>query len=237
MSSMETIFEKCWYFIRGDTPEKEFEIWVYETSELEEVFSREFYMTLISTNYSSSEPIFVLKEKLEEAITELITRDCYCHTLPNLADVGMGEHIHIMHSFEEKASYGEPLWWLRLEQCSVCEDYWMIGSEERINDVFIMKRLDSSTSKEIINNDLWPDDFKEFSSLLKIGKERGHSVRFLDSVSPALVHTVIDLAVAKPGIEAQEISDLLQISQLQTQSLISEARKLPRGRFLNITQH
>jgi len=236
MIPLETIFEKCWYFIRGDTSEKEFEKWVYETSALEECFSAEFYMMLISTNYSASGPVFVLKEKLKEAINGLVKPSCYCHTLPNIVSIDMGEHNHIFKSLEERARYGDPLWWLRLEQCGVCEDYWMIGSEERINDIFIMKRLPISTSKEIINHNLWPDDFKEFASLLQIGKERGHSVRFLDPISPALIFTVIDLAVAKPGIKAQEISELLQISLLQTQALISEATKTPRGRFLNITQ-
>ena len=235
MTSLETIFENCWYFIRGDTPEKEFEKWVYETPELEELFSEDFYMTLISTDYSMSGPVFILKEKLEEAIRGLITRDCYCHTLPNLADVGMGEHNHIMQSFEEKASYGDPLWWLHLEQCSVCKDFWMVGSEERINDVFIMKRMLPVESHKIINESLWPDDFKKFATLLRIGRERGHSVRFINPVSPALVSTVIDLAIAEPGIKTQELSELLQISLLQTEALISEARKETRGRFINIT--
>lgn len=235
MISSETIFEKCWLFIRGDTAEKEFEKWVYETQDLEMIFPADFYITLISTNYSASGPVFVLKEKLEEVISGLVKRNCYCHTLSNLADVSMGDHSHIFQSFETKAKYGDPLWWLRLEQCSICEEYWMIGSEERINDVFIMKRLSISDSKNIIENDLWPDDFKEFASLLKIGKERGHSVRFIDPVSPALVFTVIDLAIAKPHISAQEISELLQISLLQTHALISEARKEPKGKFIDIT--
>jgi len=206
----------------------------YQTSELEAIFSEDFYMTLISTDYSLSGPVFVLKEKLQEAISGFITCDCYCHTLPNLADVSMGEHSHIFQSFDKKANYGAPLWWLRLEQCSVCKDFWMIGNEERINDVFIMKRLAPTESQQIINKSLWPDDFKEFSTLLRIGRERGHSVRFIDPISPALVFTVIDLAVAKPGIKTQELSELLQISLLQTEALVSEARKEAKGRFINI---
>lgn len=235
MTFSETIFEKCWFFIRGDTSDREFENWVYETPKLEEVFSEDFFMTLISTDYSLSGPVFVLKEKLKEAIAELSHRDCHCHTLPNLTDVGMGEHSRILKSYENKAEYGAPLWWLHLDQCGVCKDFWMIGSEERINDVFIMKRLPHSVATEIIDKNSWPDDFKKFASLLKIGRERGHSVRFLDPLSPALVSTVIDLAVEKPGIKIQEVSDLLQISLFQTKALISEAMKESEGKFINIT--
>lgn len=234
MITAGTIFDKCWYFIRGDTSDKEFEKWIYETPTLETFFSEDFYMTLISTNYSLSGPVFVLKEELQKAISRLALRNCYCHTLPNLADVDMGEHSHIFKSFEKKANYGDPLWWLRLEQCTVCENYWMIGSEERINDVFIMKRLPEHKATQIITEDLWPDDFKQFASLLRIGKERGHSVRFSNPISRALVVTVIDLAIAQPGIKIKEISDLLQVSTLQVKALVSEAVKMPKGKFIKI---
>jgi len=36
MTSLETIFEQCWYFIRGDTPEKEFEKWVTKLQNLKQ---------------------------------------------------------------------------------------------------------------------------------------------------------------------------------------------------------
>lgn len=232
MALIDNIFDTCWYFIRGDMPVREFENWVYETSELESVFSKEFYMTLISTDYSSTGPVFVLKRELEEEIGGFVKRDCYCHTLPHIAGVGMGEHDDVFKSLDEKAKYGDPLWWLWLAQCSVCEQFWMIGSEERINDVFVMKRLPLSISQQIISESLWPDDFNEFGTLLKIGKECGHSVWFIDPVSPALVYTVIDLAKAKPGIEVREISELLQISLEQARAVVTEAAK---DTFIRIT--
>ena len=101
----------------------------------------------------------------------------------------------------------------------------MIGSEERINDVFILKRLSHELSQRIIKDSDWPDDFKKFETLLRIGKERNHSVRFVDPVSPALVYTVIDLARARPGISIQELSELLQIGFEQTKMVVAEAYK------------
>jgi len=183
MALPSKVFDQCWLFIRGDLAANDFEKWVYATTELQEIFSEDFYMHLISTDFSSSGPVFVLKEKLEDAINELAVRDCDCHTLPSLADVGMGQHNQIFKSLNEKAKYGEPLWWLWLAQCTACEEFWMIASEERINDVFIMKRLSLPISQRIIEDNHWPDDFKKFETLLRIGKERNHSVRFLNPVS------------------------------------------------------
>ena len=150
------IFDKCWYFIRGDTSASEFEQWVYRTTELESLFAKDFYMSLISTDYSSTGPVFVLKTELEKALDGLLVRDCYCHTLPDIADVGMGVHSHIFKSLAERAKFGEDLWWLWLAQCSECEEFWMIGSEERINDVFILKRLSHELSQRIIKDSDWP---------------------------------------------------------------------------------
>lgn len=225
MLTSKEIFDECWRFIRGDTPTHEFESWVYKTSELESSFSEDFYMTLISTDFALEGPVYVLKEELKNNLSGLAERECECHTLPNSADVGMGEHDHIFASLDESANYGEPLWWLWLAKCSVCGQYWMIASEERINDVFVLKRLSNSTALEILQKGQWPDDFKEYSSLLQIGRDRGHSVRFVDPVSPALVQTVIDLAKANPGIEIQQISNLLQVDLKQAEAIVDVAVK------------
>lgn len=225
MPTSDEIFDQCWRFVRGDMAVSEFENWVYETSELQLSFSVDCYMNLISTDYSLKEPVYLLKKLLQKELGELAIRECECHTLPNLADVGMGHHDKIFRSLNERAKYGESRWWLWLAQCSVCEQFWMIGSEERINDVFIMKRLSIPTSLRIMHNGRWPDDLKEYGTLLKIGRERGHSVRFFDPVSPALVQTAIDLAETSPGIKLQEISDLLQVSAEQAEAIVDLATK------------
>lgn len=50
----DEIFDRCWFFIRGDTSAQEFESWVYKTTELQHLFGDDFYMNLISTDYSST---------------------------------------------------------------------------------------------------------------------------------------------------------------------------------------
>lgn len=225
MLTSEQIFDNCWLFIRGDMEVSEFENWVYGTPELESSFTEEFYMNLISLNYTLADAVFVLKRELKNELNALVSRECECHTLPYLADVGMGQHDHIFNSLDEKAKFGQQLWWLWLAQCSVCQEYWMIGSEERINDVFIMKRLSTNTALGILQNDQWPDDFKDYRVLLRTGRDRGHSVRFVDSVSPALVQTVIDLANANRGIGLKEISTLLQVAPEQARAIVKVAEE------------
>ena len=114
MTFPSEIFDRCWRFIRGDIPVAEFEKWVYETTELEALFSEEFYFILISTDYSSIDHAYVIKEKLEEVLTEVVSKDCFCHTLSNVAAVSMGQHEHIFKSLDEKARFGKALWWLWL---------------------------------------------------------------------------------------------------------------------------
>ena len=144
----------------------------------------------------------------------------------------MGEHSHIFEPLDNIAKHGDPIWWLRLAQCNVCEEFWMIGSEERINDVFIMKRLPLSISQKIVDESIWPEDFKKFETLLRIGKERGHSVRFVNPISPALVYTVVDLAKERPEIKIKEISELLQIDLEQAKAVVNEATKDSAGKII-----
>jgi len=97
--------------------------------------------------------------------------------------------------------------------CDKCNQNWMVAQEERINDVFLLRRISDEIAADIRNSDAWPDEFKTFSSLLRIGRERGHNCRFVDTLSPALLQTVHDLAVEKPGINVSEIAYLLEISE------------------------
>ena len=231
MTISETAFDICMRFIRGDMPAKDFESWVYDTSELSSLFSEDFYLDLISLDYTSTGSVFVIKERLNAEIKDLDKRDCHCHALADLATVSMGQHEDTFRSLEQKAKYGEPLWWLWLAQCNQCSQFWLVGSDERINDVFVMKRLSVAASERIKNESIWPEDFKKFETLLSIGKEQGHSARFLDPVSPALVCTVVDLRKARPDIEIEEIADLLQVGLAQTKAIVAKANTELRSKL------
>lgn len=225
MRSSKDLIDKIWRFVRGDIAVREFENWIYQAEKLEILFSPDFYLMLISTDYSKSDEVFVLKTNLKAKLNALMVYDCMCHTLSNDDVVEMGNHDPVFESFNKLVKYGKPLWWLWLAQCQSCKQYWMVAGEERINDIFILKRMMASKASEILEDDVWPEEFKKYKSLLRIGREWGISWTFENPISSALVHTTIDLARENPGISTKEISHLLQVGLKQADALASEAYK------------
>jgi hypothetical protein len=66
------------------------------------------------------------------------------------------------------ARRGEPIWWLSVDRCSECGQWWLVASEERINDVFLLRRLTDSVGKAAVGQDKWPIEFDRFSTLLRL---------------------------------------------------------------------
>lgn len=42
---------------------------------------------------------------------------------------------------KEIKEFGEPCWWLSIYSCSACEQKWLVAQEERMNDIYILKRI------------------------------------------------------------------------------------------------
>src|SRR5688500_9655590 len=104
---------------------------------------------------------------------------CQCEKLPLLADVGMGgEHDPAFDTLERQVSHGEPLWWLSAERCRVCGQWWLVATDQRINDVFLRRRLTDAEVESIQGQNEWPADFSKYAEVLRLGRERGHSVIF-----------------------------------------------------------
>lgn len=73
-----------------------------------------------------------------------------------------------------------------------------------------MRRLESGEAQGILEG-RWPADFDKYATLLRLGREAGRSVRFVDPLNSSLVRTIADLARESPGIELREIADLLNL--------------------------
>jgi len=131
--------------------------------------------------------------------------NCKCKELPEIADVGMGEHDAVFSSFQTEIRHGEPLWWLSVFQCAACEQWWLVAADERINDVFLMRRLTTGELGAIVEERKWPRDFKQFAEVLRVGCERGHRWVFGDPECPALVETVVELAREEDGIKLRDL--------------------------------
>jgi hypothetical protein len=142
---------------------------------------------------------------------------CRCETQPLLVDAGMGsEDDTALETLELMVSHGAPRRWLSAERCSACGQWWLVAADERINDVYLRRRLTEAEIEALQSRREWPADFSTFAEVLRLGRERGHSVIFGDPESPALVDTVVDLAREEDGIRASRVAWLLQIDLGQT---------------------
>ena len=79
-----------------------------------------------------------------------------------------------------RRSRGEPWWWLWCGECSRCGQWWLVGQEERQNDVYCLRRLDADEVNELLQNNVWPSDFDRYESLLRLGRDAGVMFRFAD---------------------------------------------------------
>lgn len=138
---------------------------------------------------------------------------CRCLELPDDAVVDMGDEARDMLStHDEVRRHGAPRWWLSAARCRECTQAWLVGAEERQNDVVCLRRVDSATLHEIVAADRWPHDFDTYEVLLQMGANAGRSVSFVDPLgSRSLSATVSDLVQARPDITDEELARLLNL--------------------------
>jgi hypothetical protein len=107
---------------------------------------------------------------------------------------------------------GDPYWWLSARRCQVCGQGWLVGQEERQNDVYCLRRLDNSQLAAIVERNEWPGDFDSYEVLLEMGLRAGHRVRFADPLeAKSLAASMEDLAKARPNIRVSELARLLNL--------------------------
>ncbi len=76
---MSDIEEKIWQFLRGDLPIVEFEQWVYDTPELEELCGLDLYLELLSVDYRDKYAVDSIKKRLRFWLHER-----FPHSFPNI---------------------------------------------------------------------------------------------------------------------------------------------------------
>ena len=136
---------------------------------------------------------------------------CECGRLEDLAIVPMGHHDDVFRTLNTVRTRGMPWWWLYASTCTTCGQTWLVAQEERHNDLFILRRLDPAAKERLLHDGVWLPDFDKYETLLEIGRAAGHSVRYFDVADSPLLHTVSDLAKARPGIKVSELASLLNI--------------------------
>lgn len=212
---LDSFILDIWRFVRGDTEAREFEQWLYaRTDELENRLGGQNALAVLSADYGVSAAVAdvrkILRAFAEQASSSL---PCRCVTLANVAVVEMGSPgDQVLETIEERRSRGEPWWWLWCGECSRCSQWWLVGQEERQNDVFCLRRLDADETNDLIQNNVWPSDFDRYESLLRLGHDAGVMFRFADpEEASSLRWTMADLAKARPGIRVAELASLLNL--------------------------
>jgi hypothetical protein len=140
------------------------------------------------------------------------TPGCECHRLEDLAIVPMGHHEGVFRTLKPVRRRGSPWWWLYAWKCGACGQTWLVAQEERHNDLFILRRLDQAASDRLLRDGVWPAEFDRYETLLEIGREAGHSVRFFDVADSPSLHTVTDLARERPGSRVSDLASLLSLN-------------------------
>lgn len=209
-----------WSFVRGDLPVEPFEAWVSAQNDLERDLGQGLYWEVVSFDYRNSGDLLVLREKIADYLRPDLK--CQCLALPDMAAVPMGSDGYderVFASIDQTCEYGSDRWWLDLRHCKSCGQDWMVAQEERIYDVYLLKRLSPPDAQEIIRARNWPDDFSIYEKVLKLASRTGLVV-FLDKVSDSLIESARDLKRDRPNISIEEIGELLGVRLRQAQALL-----------------
>jgi hypothetical protein len=166
---------QVWRFVRQDTKAEDFEQWVYSSPHLEELLGAELHLELISADYRDRDAVHGLRQRLSSWVRGIEVLRCQCVALPDLAVVDMGDPTEVFATLREQESRGDPFWWLSTYYCSACGAWWLVAQEERLNDVFCMRRMNAEEVDAIAVEQRWPTDFDRYEDLPRIGARCGAS--------------------------------------------------------------
>lgn len=182
----------------------------------------------------SAQTAILSRQKPQTSTIHRNCMSCECASLKDTVVVDMAHPGETMVTLAEIKSRGGEFWWLEVSQCSQCRTPWLVGHEERQNDVFVLRRLSEAEFRGILEGGVWPSYFDEYETLLRLGRDAGHTVRWVDPFGDSsLLSTITDLARQRPGIRVSELAELLDID-FETAATISEEASLSAGVSINL---
>ena len=215
--------ETIWRFLRGDMPVLEFEQWVYGEKTLESTLGPDLYLELISASFKSKDSAYQIKEMLRGFAEARDMSACRCIRVGRPGVIDMGHENGFFDSLEQIAVRGDPYWWLLAYRCRHCGTTWLVAQEERQNDLYCVHALVPSEAKLLSEQGSWPNYFDRYETLLRMGRDAGRSVSFLDPLTSSMRYTVEDLAKERPGIRVSELASLLSLDQETAETLARRA--------------
>ncbi|MCE9635663.1 MAG: hypothetical protein K8T90_08160 [Planctomycetes bacterium] len=209
MNDQDARTELLWRFVRGDTSPATFEQWVCTTPELEPELGPNLYMQAISASYGRADEVDAVRKEIESFLVTCRPAPCACLEMRDLQVLPMGQHERQLRTFVEMKPHGKPLWWLDLERCSACGQWWLMAAEERKNDVYCLRRMHEAEAQSVMVGGTWPTDFHRYETLIRLGIAADSVSWYLDPMDARW--TIADLARERPGIRVSEIAELVTL--------------------------
>jgi hypothetical protein len=222
--------DTLWRFVRGDMPPAAFEQWTCTTPALESELGAPLYLQAISASYRDPYQIDSVKKAVESFLRTCRPAPCACLEMRDLQVVPMGEHERRLKTAEAVERHGEPLWWLEIDRCSACGQWWLLAAEERQNDNYCLRRMTDVEAERVLAGGPWPTDFHQYETLVRLGIDAGHVFRFLHPMDTRW--TIALLARQRPGIRVSEIAKLVALDQ-ETAAVV--AREVVRLEGVDVT--
>lgn len=145
---------------------------------------------------------------------------CICSKFKEFDVIPMGWDDTDKKFFEDldidhRVWFWETMWWLSYVQCNSCHTDWLIGQDELIHDNYIIHKITLEEASKIRNNNLWPNDFNHYETLLEFGVESGSIAwleNFNESMARTIQETIEEIKSINPQITDERLTYLFQIS-------------------------
>lgn len=152
-----------------------------------------------------------------DAVTSAVSRrlcrsavSCSCTAYSDLAVDELVAPVPAK-SFSRLRERGSEFWWLSLNKCLNCQQHWLVAQEERLNDVFVLKRVSNTVASAILREGRWPGFLETYEELLEIGKAHGHAARYEDPLE--MLPIAIDLLGQRPDLSAVDFARLGNVDE------------------------
>ncbi|MBO9581274.1 MAG: hypothetical protein J7498_10330 [Sphingobium sp.] len=230
--------KKLWAFVRGDVEQAEFEAWLYQDAELEDLLGTDLRWQLVSCDFKDRDATWQVQQALRDHLARASA--CECLALRDRCAVPMGGreledgqyyHEKVFSTLNEVISFGPEKWWLYISKCGQCETAWVVAQDDRIYDEFFMVRIGPAELTGALAG-AWPDDFQSYEQVMAAGVKFSYPPRFLDPLAGSLQWAVEDLRRERPDISIDEMAALLGLTPEHIGLLLREVSRKSRGGFL-----
>jgi hypothetical protein len=222
---IETRLSQLWAFARGDTAGPAFEKWFLAQTGLEDTLGEGLHWRLASASYSDRDEVWNLRKGVAAALEPF--KHCECASIRDISAIPMGGDFYferVFQTLDRVVEYGSGKWWLYISKCTACGTVWLVAQDDRIYDDFFLRRI-SDEDLAAAQSGMWLDQFQTYEDVLTVGCKFSSPPRFLDAMAASLVWTVEDLLNERPPISAEEIGNLLGLSEAHAATLIDKVQR------------